>query len=362
MTPAMVQAHPLRRGLRSRIGLVIFGGAAGLLLAEGGVRINDFVRAPPDNHGWAEGQVRSPEHWAVYDPDLGYRQNPKFPDMNSDGLRDHPIRSKAGRFRVLVLGDSVAVFGDSVDDTFVAHLRQSLQRDEGYPDIDVINAGVRGYTNYQETMYLRKFGVAFEPNLVGFEFCLNDLFKFLHSFALEHGRLVPGSYQFSTEAIVENAAASPWRWMVRSYLLVLLRNRLTIARNQAALHANRGFSFDYRSDLRTAWLDEPWQDIERQLADSAALGRDRGFGLFLVAFPIGAQYNAEYLTRDRDYVLKPQHRLRVICERLQIPFLDLYSALSPSAFRDGIHLTGPGRQLAGERIASFLSASGLLAH
>ena len=96
-------------------------------------------------------RLRSPaEIWAVYDADLGYRLNPGFADISADGLRDHPVRPKGELFRILILGDSVAYYGESVDDTFPAHLERTLGQDPALAAIDVLNAGVKGYTNYQE--------------------------------------------------------------------------------------------------------------------------------------------------------------------------------------------------------------------
>ena len=138
-------------------------------------------------------------------------------------------------------------------------------------------------------------------------------------------------------------------------------NNLRVARNAAEWQARQGFSFDYRLDVRTAWQDAPWQDIERQLKEAVQLGREKGFRIFVVAFTLAAQYQEDYLARDRDYVLKPQRKLREICHRLGILFYDLYPDLERSHFvEDGIHLKAPGRRVAGQKIAGFLTRSGLL--
>lgn len=310
---------------------------------------------------WLAGRMLPEEIWAVHDPELGYRLNPGHDDINPQGLRDHPVRPKDGRFRVLVLGDSVAYQGENVDDTFVGHLRRRLARERGPERIDVLNAGVRGYTNYQELLWLERYGVPLEPDLVGVAFVLNDLFRFLHAFRVEDGRIVGTSYEFTPEA-VQGVDSAVYRTLRRSVFLVWLRRRLETLEGTFLLSGGEGYAFDYRPDFRTAWLDEPWADIEAQLAEMRALGRERGFGLFLVAFPFGDQYRESYLARERGYVLKPQRRLREICERLAIPYLDLYPLLDASRDLqpDKIHLTAEGRRRAGERIAEFLAGEGLL--
>jgi lysophospholipase L1-like esterase len=358
-----IAASSPRLTWKTRLRLLGFGLLVSLFLLETGLRIVDAFRDPRLDEGWGESQASSSEYWAIYDPDLGYRQNPKFADMNAHGLRDRPIGPKSGRFRVLFLGDSLAVYGDSVDDTFVGHLRTTLLSDAKLDTADVVNAGIKGYTNYQELLFLKKIGLSLEPDLVGFEFCVNDLFKFLHSFDVQGDRLVPGTYQFSTEAVGQSHEPVWARWAKRSRLLVWLNNNLAVARNAALWGMRQGFSFDYRTDVRNAWRDEPWVDIESQLREAVELGKLHGFPVFVVAFPLASQYDADYLAKDRAYVLKPQRKLAEICARLGIPFYDLYKDLGGGHFvEDGLHLTSEGRRAAGQAIAAFLTRSGLLPH
>ena len=351
--------RPARLSWKARFLLLAFGVFLIFAVLEAALRISAVVearRARPDLNAKS-----GAEFWAIYDPDLGYRQNPNYGDMNSDGLRDHPIGPKGNRARVLLLGDSVAVYGDNVDDTFVGHMRAELARDASAPPVEVINAGVKGYTNYQELQYLKQFGLKFSPDIVGVEFCLNDLHNFLHSFRVENGKLVPGTYQFSTDALQE-ARDWPRRLARRSYLLVWARSKFRVARDFLDWQASGGFSFDYNATIRTAWRDESWTDIERQMMEMVALGRQHGFRVFLTVVPLQVQYDAQYLARDRAHVLKPQRKLKEICARLQIPFFDLYPHMDGSMFiEDGIHLTQPGRRRVGQSLAAFLKESALLA-
>jgi len=342
--------------------LVGFGLIFSCLLLEVGLRIAAGVGTRQILRH-AEGLENPPEEYrSIYDQELGFRGNPKFADHNSDGLRDHPIRlNKDTRFRVLFLGDSIAVWGEAVDDTFVGYLRAELCQHRAFRGVEVINAGVLGYTNYQELLYLKKYGLKFQPDLVGVQFCLNDLQKFQHAFQFENGQLVRSVY-FSSEAEPRTVTGSWARRLARkSYLLMWLRNNLRLAIRTTKWQAAHGFSFDYNPDLSLAWYDKPWKDIERQLQEMIELGRRNGFSVFLVLVPIAAQYNTEYLARDRDYVLKPQRKLREICQGLGIPFLDLYPELDRNSFvSDGAHLGKEGRRQVGRRIATFLVRSNLL--
>jgi len=303
---------------------------------------------------------RAGEGWATYDSDIGYRLNPGFGDTNAHGLRDHAVTPKAGRFRLLMLGDSVGYYGDDVDDTYVGHLRRLIQKAYPPESVDVLNAGIRGYTNYQELLFLEKYGLALEPDLVGVGFVLNDLHKVLHQFTVKNGRIVGETYDFTPEAV---GTVDSWLYQTarKSRLLVWARRRLDTVVARVEYSVDKGYAFDYRPDVNPAWKDSFWPTIESQVREMRDLGRKNGFGLFVVVFPFGDQYRDEYLARDREYVMKPQRMLREICQRLNVPYLDLYDSLDPSHLdEDRIHLTKSGRVRAGDAIASFLLSSQLL--
>jgi lysophospholipase L1-like esterase len=333
--------------------------AAGLL--EAGLRVAAAIEERQARNEISVTDEDSGKYWAVYDPDLGYRMNPKYMDLNPDGLRDRPIGAKAGRFRLLMLGDSIGFYGDDLDDTFVAHMRKELRKDPALDKIDVINGCIKGYTNYQEVAYLKKFGAKFEPDLVGIEFCLNDVHKFLMAFAFDaKGNIVPNTYSISSEEISRSRSWTR-RIMSHSYLLVWLRDHVKVVKNIALWQVEHGFAFDYRYDINTAWKDDGWADIEKQLTEFRDLGRQKHFAVFLVVFPVATQYNENYLARNRDYVLKPQRKLKEICARLGIPYYDLYSNVNPGLFGpDAIHLTKEGRERVGQLVAHFIVSQELL--
>jgi lysophospholipase L1-like esterase len=72
----------------------------------------------------------------------------------------------AGEFRVVVLGDSYTAGGQvPYEASFVALLQQRL-RDAGYTQVRVVNAGVGGYTTYNEDGLLREDVGWLQPDLV----------------------------------------------------------------------------------------------------------------------------------------------------------------------------------------------------
>jgi GDSL-like Lipase/Acylhydrolase family len=84
--------------------------------------------------------------------------------------REYPLQRTAGKYRILILGDS---FTEGVhvaeDDLFSARLERAN------PQLEVLNAGVGGYGTVQEYVYFVSEGVRFKPDLLVLMFFDNDL-------------------------------------------------------------------------------------------------------------------------------------------------------------------------------------------
>jgi len=338
----------LRRSRFSLVNLAVLAATVVIVFAacEIGIRIVESMRQAKEAAG---------ESWAIYDESLGYRPRPNFGDANAYGLRGRAVETPKQRFRVVILGDSVIYYGDDAADAIPGQVERVLRADAHLAPTEVLNAGVRGYTNYQELGFLKQYGMALEPDVVGVAFVLNDLHRILHKFKVENGRIVGQQYAFADEAV--RSVDSPiYRLARQSHLLVWLRRQLSVFDGLIEVYAGKGFTFDYRPDFNAAWQEAPWRDVETQLGEMMALGRERGFRVFLVAFPFGEQLRPDYLARNREYVTYPQRKLAEITGRLGIPYLDLFPVLdlAQDFDRDRIHLTKRGRAVAGDRIARFL--------
>ena len=330
----------------ANLALLLAAGGLVFSACEIGIRIVETVRQANEADG---------ESWAIYDENLGYRPRPNFGDANADGLRGGAVETPKRHFRVLILGDSVIYYGKDAGDTVPGQTERALRAEAKVAATEVLNAGVRGYTNYQQLVYLRQYGVALEPDLVGVAFVLNDLHRILQKFKVEDGKIVGQDYAFADEAV--RSVESPlYRLARQSHFLVWLRRQFSVFDDLIEIYAGKGFTFDYRPDFNAAWREAPWRDIETQLGEMVALGRERGFRVFLVAFPFGEQLRPDYLARNREYVTYPQRKLAAITGRLGIPYLDLFPVLdlAQDFNSDRVHLTQRGRAVVGDRIARFL--------
>ncbi len=135
------------------------------------------------------GPVRTLEDF--YEPDgrFGYRMKPRAEFLfaspyhgysatvrtNSRGLRDDDVVTPkpAGQFRILLLGDSMtAGLEVNKNETFEAVLEKRLRV---FGDVEVINAGVRGYNLDNIVAFFQHEGASYVPDLVFYLFVENDL-------------------------------------------------------------------------------------------------------------------------------------------------------------------------------------------
>ncbi len=123
------------------------------------------------------------EGWEV-DSLLGWRLLPDTSSIrgggrcvtNSFGQRDHelPREKPRGEFRMLSIGDSTALgYGVSEREAYAGALEDLLREKTGRP-VEVINAGVPGYTSAQALLYLEHRGLSFDPDAVIVQVNFND--------------------------------------------------------------------------------------------------------------------------------------------------------------------------------------------
>lgn len=145
--------------------------------------------AVPGDRTLRDGEVK--HRFNPYRPDgvLGYVLRPDWEAVhehddfrvtvhtNGLGLRgDEASAAKpAGVFRVLLLGDSFA-FGFGVEDheTFAARLQHQLPPPAGFDRVEVLNAGVAGWSADHYLLFLRTRGLALDPDLILLALTEND--------------------------------------------------------------------------------------------------------------------------------------------------------------------------------------------
>jgi lysophospholipase L1-like esterase len=231
-----------------------------------------------------------------------------------------PIEAPKRRFRVLALGDS-CTFGLGVQDaeSWPAQLEGLLQ--VSGLDVEVVNAGVPGYTAYQGWRVLETRGLTLEPDAVLVTFGFNDAEGMTRS-------------DFETAEALSRRGATT----------VLSRSRLAGA--LGALVARPEPAGPKRPRLDENQMVEALDGIKR-LCDP------RGIDMILVIWP----YEAQIRKRVPDYVLH-QRTLARFCQERGVEGVDLINAFLRAGgplFLDEIHADARGCRKAAEALVPWVS-------
>jgi hypothetical protein len=296
-------------------------------------------------------------NWFVPDAELGYALDPARPEINARGFRGPEVDAPKppGAARVLVLGDSVAWDENS----FVDRLLPELAALAG-GEIELLNASVPGYTAWQERRYFERDLAELAPDLLLWQHCLNDHHRVLHQLDARGERLLTPEARRALDPPGGGplGALLSWSWLATEW------RRRSFARE---LESRGAPPWEWREDLCTAWREPSWVDWEAELAAlrRALLAASPAAKLAVVSVPAGAQLEPRWSAAEA--ARQPQAWLREACARQATPLLDLLPVLestgarSEELFRDGIHLTPRGHELAAEAIARFAERERLLA-
>jgi lysophospholipase L1-like esterase len=310
-------------------------------------------------HAWPfEREIRLPPYLEAREQVLRWRFPADGVGRNSLGLRNREIGPKPpGVRRILVLGDSLVFSGETTSGELYTQVveRRLNERAGNAGAFEVINAGVPGYTTFQERAFLDLHGLGMAPDVVVLGFVLNDLYyPYLHR-PTENDLL-----DLEPEAALGrfDGTSGAGRLFARSYLA-----HEAVAGVELLAQRFRGVVFEFRHypDFYLAWERHPWPRLARLSRDLADDLRRRGIAFGIVAFPVREQVDPRSRGRRDDELLFPQVRLRGICEALGVPLWDttevLFANGGPKLFRDYLHLAPPGNDVVARGLEEFLTAT-----
>jgi lysophospholipase L1-like esterase len=191
------------RGLLINLSLIIISTLFGLFLSEIALRLmgwNPLYVSPERDRFWKYDPLLG---WAHQPGQEGIFETPQFRTVvriNENGLRDrdHSYERENDIERILVLGDSFAWgYGVEESERFSQLLEESL-------GVEVINAGVSGYSTDQELLWYENEGIKYETDLVILVLAGNDVgdnerqlvntIYYKPKFVIEEGKLIPTGY------------------------------------------------------------------------------------------------------------------------------------------------------------------------
>lgn len=201
-------------------------------------------------------QVKFPRHvveapWGLRYNDPGSEYRHKSPDgtwwfrINEQGMRDDRelgYEKPAGVTRIVSLGDSFTVgYEVDVEQTFSAVLETDLLG-AGH-EVQVLNAGVSGFSNAEESLYLERELLKYDPDIVIMSFYINDLTDNVRTglFRMSSGKLEPAAERYVPAGGLGNFLNSSWFFNLmseRSNSFAFLKEQATYIIKAKMVQAN----------------------------------------------------------------------------------------------------------------------------
>jgi acetyltransferase AlgX (SGNH hydrolase-like protein) len=304
--------------------------------------------------------------------------------VNADGYRgpQRPRAKPPGVKRVWLSGDSFTLGkGVADEECFAALVEKRLNFDEGAPRYEVLNGGVDSYAPLLEYLDLEARGFSFQPDLVVLAFDVSDLWQeeAYHQLARAAPDGTPAAVdgQRSLESIPRPVRVE--RWLRRhSYFWAWALRRLdewdrTWERTEI-LEGRAAGALEYTFHEDQAPYEPQWRAVEESLGRVVAACRRRGVAFALVTYPWGHQVNATEWARGRRAAGMAEgrmggqpgaRRLLAFAQRQGVPFLDMTedfrrATAAPLYFREDMHWTAAGHEVAAASLYAFLVREGLV--
>lgn len=299
-------------------------------------------------------------------PYISYVPDPAYQGHNQLGFRGPEIEipKPQGGFRIVALGGSTTYStGTSAEESYPALLQSILRDDYGYNDVEVINAGVSGYTSWEALASFTFRILELEPDMLIYYGGVNDL------------------------VVRERLSSDCYRGL----------------NPQRGLNGNRGLFVDRNAELPASalyrviailsgWMSNPLSldasfepsrvncdpdpgatTLEMRLARNTPVYFERNIrNLLTLALAHNAQpvisswiYNVEADRPElwREAIAEHNDVTRRIAAEMEIPYIDLAAAFPVNRDYwelDGIHLVAAGAYEQASLYAASLDGLGLL--
>jgi hypothetical protein len=225
-----------------------------------------------------------------------------------------------------------------------------MLRETSHRRVEVVNAGVPGYSTFQEETYYRERGRLLKPTHVLLGFCLNDVTERYTSNAAW------GGTRFFMHNVDTSAGLRPIRklWQATAMRDALVEGLRSSAKRVEAYRVSRLWTDPDAAHIRRAW-ETVFEELDRLSADVEA---DGAF-FSVVIFPVASQLGSDARPR------LPRDRLVSRLEQRGIHYLDLLEPLRAGRarreeiFLDTTHFTASGARIVAGEIRRYLASAGL---
>jgi lysophospholipase L1-like esterase len=271
--------------------------------------------------------------WAIWP------HRPYHVQTNSDGLRNAKEVNHEADFTILAVGDSFT-FGPYVpnENTWPAWLEFMLAgKLTTRRSVQVLNAGVAGYTIQDEYYYLVERGLSLQPDLVVIAIYPNDISDFAGE---QRGFLARPQKMIRGPSLVSMARRVFERYESK---LAILRLATRIKRSAEVVEAREDVaasSAEQHEDKKCSPYVAPdviendpcWRSFDEWLERTISLLKDNDIALLLVAIPDQRQLDLQVSAT------MPQRFLSKIASREDVAFLDLLPSLDEGSSSEALYL------------------------
>ncbi|MBI2564742.1 SGNH/GDSL hydrolase family protein [Candidatus Woesearchaeota archaeon] len=315
----------------------------------------------------------------MYDSDFVFKFQPKAtihmrsPEynvkttFNTHGFRDkHSCYDKAkNSFRILLLGDSFTS-GLEVDfEKIWGQLLEQQLKSQKFP-VDVVNTGVNGWSTEQQSLFLKRDGIKYNPDLVILAYYIgndqtDNILRNLFLFDGENltlnqkkeftqSRLRSVYYFLSSYSHTFN-----FFWGIYSKIKAKFTNNKPVKSLDPEYFINT-----YLSTPETEESKYAWSKTKALLKEIKQFLDNKNIPLLLVAIPDPLQEKELNINLNRTL---PQKNLEKITQELDINYLDLlphYENETNTHFKTDFHWNEKGHQIATEAIMKKLINENLI--
>jgi len=349
------------RGILINLSLIILSTLFALFLSEIALRLmgfNPLYVSPERDRFWKYDSLLG---WAHQPQQEGIFETPQFRTVvriNEEGLRDreHSYKRQNDIERVLVLGDSFAWgYGVEESERFSQQLEEAL-------DVEVINAGVSGYSTDQELLWYENEGIKYETDLVILVIAGNDVgdndrqlvstIYYKPKYVIEKGQLVLTGYPVPKTSPQGRLIYSLSQRSALAYFLVQRYFDLLALYGKAKVdsdHANSSVS-DINTEgepfkLTIALIDEIRNTAESRKAKFMIVSTDRW-------------WNSPSRETYKDFIDTLQTDGFLVLDVESMPGFDPVEML----ISDDGHWSRAGHEFVAEEIKEFIETHQLLSH
>jgi lysophospholipase L1-like esterase len=271
----------------------------------------------------------------IHKPNFEGRWDGTWYSTNSIGLRGPEVdREKAdGEYRVVCLGDS-CTFGKSVveADTWPRQLETMLRKELPGRTINVVNCGVNGFAGTDYIKMWNAVGRRLDPDLMVVGYNLNDFPNVLKKIDVKTTKQAP-----VRQAVKKVVGGKQNLDDLNQFALFRLArafyydvNRAKAWEDAERFAKESAEDPEYKEIKSGNWKthdEDHLLALEEQVTRLRDLAHEAGAQVALFLFPYESQVYLEKYDRT------PILRLREICERVDVPFVDLAEQFRAEAMK-----------------------------